>query len=80
MHWPVPVSGAADAERSVAAYQLVNRVKAPGALVFDESLPSLKGAFLLSTVKHPEVLKAFNAFLAENSEKIEKLKATHQME
>ena len=58
----------------VANYQLNNVMKQNGALVFDESLPSTKSNYHLSSVKHPQIIEEFNQFLKQESALVSKLK------
>jgi ABC-type amino acid transport substrate-binding protein len=64
----------------VATYYLDNIRARPGALVFDPKLPHTKGAFTLSSVRHPELIARFDRFLAEHREAVEALKARYQVE
>ena len=50
----------------VARYQLENVLKQPGALVFDRDLPHIESAYTLSTLKHQDLIREFNEFLARN--------------
>lgn len=48
----------------VAKYQLREVLRQPDALVFDPDLPHTRDYYYFSTVKHPAIIKEFNAFLA----------------
>jgi polar amino acid transport system substrate-binding protein len=61
----------------VARYQLEHVLKNPGALVFDPDLPHIESAYLLSTIKYPELLDKLDAFLARNPELVEQLNQKH---
>ncbi len=63
---------------TVAAYHLSNMGQ-EGALVFDDSLPHTRSKYYLSSIKHPELVEAFNAFLIEEAEKVEALKAKYDV-
>lgn len=58
----------------VGRYQLVNVLKQPGALVFDEALPHTQGAYRLSSIMHAPVIDEFNAFLKHNAAEVRTLK------
>ena len=58
----------------VGRYQLDEVLKQPGALVFDETLPHSSGAYRLSSMRHPEVLDALNAFLHDHAAEIRAMK------
>lgn len=58
---------------AVVRYQLKQMGK-EGALVFDKDLPHTRSNYHLSSIKHPEVVKEFNEFLAANAGMVEKLK------
>ncbi len=45
----------------------------PG-LVFDDSLPWVRGRFYLSTTRHPEVIEAFDRFLQEHADRVAQLR------
>ena len=46
---------------------LATKLKRPGALVFDPSLPQVVSSFSLSTLKHPDIIQQFNKFLASET-------------
>ncbi|WP_022669273.1 transporter substrate-binding domain-containing protein [Desulfospira joergensenii] len=62
---------------NVASYQLREILKQPDALVFDPGLPYSKSFFVLSTIKHPELIKVFNQFLADKKLEIHALKTEY---
>lgn len=65
----------------VVAMHYLNNVRTkPGALVFDPKLPHTRGAYHLSSVRHPELIRRFDRFLDERREDIAALKASHQVE
>lgn len=55
---------------AVARYQLENVLHKPGALVFDPELPHTKGAYLASSIKHPDLIKDLNRYLSEERESV----------
>jgi hypothetical protein len=64
----------------VANYLLEERLNAPGGLVFDPGLPHARSDFSLSTVRQPEVLTEFDAFLRREPQLLQKLKAKYKIE
>lgn len=65
----------------VVATHYLNNVRAkPGALVFDPRLPHTRSTFNLSSIKYPEVIQRFDAFLSGRRTDIATLKARHQVE
>ena len=52
----------------------------PDALVFAESLPHTKSAYHLSSLKHPEVIEAFNAWMEQNADTVQSLKEEYGVE
>lgn len=63
----------------VANEQLEKVLKKPRALVFDPDLPHTRGAYLVSTTKHPALIKALNRFLAEKQDLIAELKKKYDV-
>lgn len=61
-------------------YYLKNILNQPDALVFDETLPHVRAARSLASIKHPEIIEEFNAFLVERSDDIAALKRKHAVE
>ncbi len=63
----------------VCNYQLSNVIKKPNSLVFDPGLPHTKSSYLLSTQKHPHVIKALNNFLVKKKKLVVSLKNKYKM-
>ncbi len=61
----------------VVQYQL-QKIGKPGALVFAEGLPHTKSAYHLSTIKHPEIIKEFNEWMASHSDVVNGLKEKYK--
>lgn len=61
-------------------YYLNNILKQPDALVFDETLPHVRSARSLASIKHPEIIAEFNAFLVDRSDDIAALKQKYAVE
>lgn len=72
-------SDAAYGNIDVINYILINELKKPGALVFDESVPHSKSEYHLSTIKAPQLVEEFNKFLADEKELVQSLKAKYQL-
>lgn len=70
----------ADSNVASSRYYLKNILKQPDALVFDETLPHVRSARSLASIKHPEIIAEFNRFLEERSEDIAALKREHAVE
>ncbi len=51
----------------------------PDALVFDPDLPHTRSHYHLSSIEHPELIEAFDAFLHEEAALVERLKDKHQV-
>ena len=64
---------------AVCDYVLRTEMKMEGALVFDSDLPNVEGSYLLSTIKHPEILKELDAFIQENKEAIDQMKDKYKI-
>ena len=62
----------------VARFHLEKAMQKPGALVFDPDLPHTKGSYLVSTIKHPELMVRFNRFLKQNSQKVRAILRRHR--
>lgn len=60
--------------QAVGTYYLEKVMNEHGELVFDKSLPHITDSFHLSSINHPEVIKAFNEFLKTEAELVRKLK------
>ncbi len=65
---------------SVAQHQLETELKKPSALVFASQLPHTKSAYLMSSIKHPELVAALNAFMKKHGEAIHRLKIKYKVE
>lgn len=59
---------------AVANYHMNDIMKQPGVLVFDDTLPHTRAGYLLSTIKHPQIVNEFNEFLQEEAELVTALK------
>jgi len=64
----------------VVSYLLENVVKRPDELVFDASLPYVSGHYRLSSIKHPDVIRAFNVWMQSNQMFLQALKAQYRLE
>lgn len=64
-----------DLDVAVARYYLAHDLRMPGALVFDPELPHVRWPYHLSTLRHPELLQGFDAFLIREAPLVAKLKA-----
>lgn len=58
----------------VVLNQRLKDMGSPDALVFADGLPHTKSAYHLSSIKHPEVISEFNAWMSENQDKITRMK------
>jgi len=65
---------------AVANWNLEENLKQPGALAFAPGLPHTKGSYLMSSIKHPEAVEEFNAWLKDNQALVETLKAKYKVE
>lgn len=65
---------------AVMNYQLDHVLKKPGALTFNPRLPYSRDNYHLSTFKHGEVLREFNAWLKQNRASVEAMKKRHGVE
>lgn len=63
----------------VARYFLKNTLKQADALVFNPNLPHDTNTYHLSTISHPDIVKAFDQFLDENREWVQSLKKTYEL-
>jgi polar amino acid transport system substrate-binding protein len=63
----------------VANAKLRDVLRQPGRLVFDPGLPYGHSDFCLSTIKHPEVIEEFNAFLSGEHILVEKLREKYKI-
>lgn len=60
---------------AVATHMLGTELKDAGTLQFDPALPHSRDHYLLSSTQHPEVIARFNAWLAENADRVAEIKA-----
>lgn len=65
---------------ATSKYYLKNVLKKPGGLVFDRSLPHVRSARVLSSIKHPELIAEFNRFLKDKATAVRALKLKHAVE
>jgi len=65
---------------AVLAYVLEKQIGAPGALVFDRSLPHSAGHYQFSSLKRPLLISELNAWMKANDAWIADLKKTSQVE
>lgn len=65
---------------AVVQHLLRSVMKQPGALVFDPKLPHVSSHYRLSTIKHPELIAEFNAWMKREAPAIAALKAEHRVE
>ncbi len=63
----------------MARYYIKNELKKAGLLTFNADMPHARDHFVLSSIKHPEVVKEFNAFLKNNVSLVGKLKDKYQV-
>lgn len=59
---------------AVGNYSMDHEMEMPGALVFDPGLPHSRDAYRLSSVRHPEVVAEFDAWMAANQPQVEAIK------
>ncbi|MET3131181.1 polar amino acid transport system substrate-binding protein [Oxalobacteraceae bacterium GrIS 1.11] len=64
----------------VANYLLAEELNAPGGLVFDPGLPHARSDFSLSTLRHPEVVAEFDAFLQREHGLLQKIREKYKLE
>lgn len=62
-----------------AEYIMNDKMKIPGALVFDDKLPSSASDFVVSSLTHPEVLAQLDEFLVKDKASVEKIKAKYKV-
>lgn len=65
---------------SVVRYRLERDLEQPGALVFDPSLPHTTSAYHLSAIAHAPLIVRFDAWLADNADRLARLKAEYGVE
>ncbi|WP_088332879.1 transporter substrate-binding domain-containing protein [Lacimicrobium sp. SS2-24] len=51
----------------------------PGAMVFDEELPDARSPISVSTAMHPELIKEFDTWLANNSSWVQQLREKYEV-
>jgi ABC-type amino acid transport substrate-binding protein len=61
----------------VVAHQLRQMHMAPDSLVYDPSLPHVQDHYYLSSIRHPQLIEAFNRFLEERAEQVAELRLRH---
>ena len=66
--------------QAIADYHVTHELKKPGALVLDKGLPNNDVQYLLSTRKHPDVIKQFDAFLAGETALIASLRKKYNLD
>lgn len=65
---------------AVVNHQLDKVLGKPGALAFDPTLPHTRSHYHLSSIKHPDVIGAFNGWLAANRDLVAGLKVEFGVE
>ncbi len=65
------------ANMDLSHHWLTHTIKKPYGLVFDSSLPFDRGFYRLSSVRHPQMIERFNAFLQRNQDVLAKLRANY---
>jgi polar amino acid transport system substrate-binding protein len=65
---------------AVVNHQLDDVLRQPGALVLDTSLPHARDHYSLSTIAHPEIVEAFDAWLAAHAQDVAAIKELHGAE
>lgn len=63
----------------VSRYYLNNTLKNPDLLEFKSDLPHSRDHFLLSSIKHPELIEQFNDWLTNNEATVKALKDKYQV-
>ena len=63
----------------VARYFLEHTTFNDDLVIFDKGLPHTRAHYHLSTIKHPELMKQFNDFLANNKAEVATLKAKYNV-
>lgn len=64
---------------SVARYILDEVLEQPGELVWNKNLPYDKNHYFLSTVRHPGIVKEFNAFLKREAAMLKRLEQKYKI-
>ena len=65
--------------RMSGTYVIDEVLRRPGVLVFDDSLPTSKSDFSVSTIAHPDVIKQLDEFLVKDKDFVAQLKAKHKI-
>ncbi len=65
---------------AVARYQLKDILGQKDALIFDKNLPSTNAAYLVSTIKHPDILLELNAWMEKNKSFVSDLQKKFDIE
>ena len=65
---------------ATSRYYLTQIIKQADALVFDPDLPHVRDQRSLASIKHPEIIKEFNAFLKSHRDVIGQLKTQYRVE
>lgn len=61
----------------VVAHQLGQMGMATDSLVFDPALPHVEDHYYLSSIRHPQLIEAFNRFLLERAELVREIRLRH---
>ncbi|MGG2398837.1 substrate-binding periplasmic protein [Pseudomonas sp. SH1-B] len=61
----------------VVAHQLHQMGQPEQALVLDPQLPHVEDHYYLSSIRHPQVIEAFNRFLDEHAEEVAAIRSRH---
>lgn len=65
---------------AVVTYQLSHVLNKPDALVYDPGLPHTRSHYSLSSIKHPDVIREFDDWMAAHAALIASLKARYEVE
>ena len=65
---------------ATSRYYLKNIIQQQDALVFDPDLPHVRSHRSLASIKHPEIIAEFNAFLKQHGAAIQQLKDKYRAE
>ena len=65
--------------RMSGTYVIDEVLRRPGVLVFDDSLPTSKSDFSVSTIAHPDVIKQLDEFLVKDKDLVAQLKAKYKI-
>lgn len=61
----------------VVSHQLRQMHLAPDSLVLDPQLPHVEDHYYLSSIRHPQLIEAFNRFLVERAEQVAAIRSRH---